>query len=172
MNTEANQPPPVQARYRISEQDYVNAGRLYARLTPRLWLLAAVGLAVLLALIVWGPSRVRQAAAGGLLGGLLVAALIRWVVSPWLLRRHYRQYKTIQQEQTVTLQDWGLHITSVNGESRLAWDRMLKWRQSPDYVLIYIMPRLFHVVPAAVAAQGFDLARLKALLAQHLGPAV
>lgn len=161
----------MQARYRLSEQDYVNAGRLYARLTPRLWLVVAGGLAVLLATMLWGTPRARAAAVGGLAGGLLVAALIRWVVNPWLLRRHYRQYKAIQQEQVLTLLDSGLHIASPDGEVRVGWDKILKWRCGADHVLIYPMPRLYYVVPTAVAQQGFDVQALTSALARHVGPA-
>jgi len=38
-------------------------------------------------------------------------------------------------------------------------------------VLIYTMPRLFHIVPATATAQGFDIERLKAELTRHVGPA-
>lgn len=161
----------MQARYRLSEQDYVNAGVLFARPTPGLWLLAAAGLAVLLALMLWGQPPLRHAAAGGLAVGLLLAALIRWGLNPWLLRRHYRQYKAIQQEQVLTLLDSGLHLANPDGHAHVGWHQILKWRCNAHYVLVYPMPRLYYVVPTAVAQQGFDLPALTAALARHVGPA-
>ena len=48
---------------------------------------------------------------------------------------------------------------------------MHRWRQDERYILVYLMPRLFHVVPRRVAEQGFDVAALEAALARHVGPA-
>src|SRR5690606_25143640 len=157
-------------RFHVSERDYVRAGILYARTSGRVRAVLALGLAVLLALAVWGPDGLRSLAIGGALGGVLGVGAIR-LVNPWLLRRHYRQYKGIQQEQTVALLDEGVRFTSADGQGRLPWDKILKWRCNGDYVLVYPMPRLYYLVPvAAVAAQGFDVDRLKAALARHVGP--
>ena len=162
----------MQARFYITERDYVRAGAVFARPTRRFWGALALFVVLGLGLAVWGPHHLRAAVVGGVAGGLIGGAVVRFGVQPWLLRRHYRQYKAIQQEQVVTLRDDGVHFTSADGEARLGWDRILKWRHSPDYVLIYPMPRLYYLVPSTVAAQGFDLERLKDALARHVGPAV
>ncbi|MGJ7606903.1 YcxB family protein [Variovorax sp. LT1R20] len=47
---------------------------------------------------------------------------------------------------------------------------MLKWRQDDRFVLLYLMPRLFHVLPKSVASQGFDVAALVERLNRHVGP--
>ncbi|MET4575465.1 YcxB family protein [Ottowia thiooxydans] len=162
---------PMQARFRLSERDYVKAGALYARPTRRVWIFLVLMLALVLVCLLLGSSRLRFAALGGMLGGLLVGLAIHFVISPWLLKRHYRRYKAIQEEQVVSLHDDYVRYSSPDGESRLAWNKVLKWRHNADYVLVYPMPRLYYVVPTAVAAQGFDVDRLKAVLNQKVGAA-
>ena len=162
----------MHARYHVTERDYVRVGRVASRPGRRAWTVLAVVLACALAAALLGPPGTGTAVTGGLVGGLAVWCTIQYVLNPWLLRRHYRQYKLMQQEQTVTLSPDVIHFKSAAGESHLGWDKILKWRFSPDYVLIYLAPNMYHVIPASVAAQGFDLDRLKSTLAQHVGPAV
>lgn len=171
MNIEEIYANGMQARYRISERDYQRAGALSARATPRAWGAMAALALLLLAVVIWGPPQFRWLALLSLFGGAIGWSAMLYLVNPWLLRRHYRRYKAIQDELVVALLDDGLRFTASSGESRLTWDRIFKWRHDADYVLIYSMPRLYHVVPARVTAQGFDVARLKALLTCHVGPA-
>ena len=108
-------------------------------------------------------------AIGGLVGGLFVALVGRYIVSPILARRHYRKYKSIQEEFTVELVDDGVRFTSPNADGKITWDKIHKWRQNEDFVLIYPMPRIFHMIPKSVAAQGFDLQALTDGLQHHVG---
>ncbi|WP_028605628.1 YcxB family protein [Ottowia thiooxydans] len=162
----------TQARFRLTERDYVRAGALFSRPTKRQWAGLAQLLVLLLGVAVWGPANLRAAAAGGILGGLVFGLAIYSAIIPWQLRGNYRRYKSIQEEQTVSLHEDGLRFSSVDGQGRLSWDKILKWRYSPNYVLIYPMPRLYYVVPTTVVTQGFDLNRLKTALTQHVGPAI
>ena len=158
------------ARYHITETDYLRAGALYGRPNARGWALLGVVLASCLVLAIWGPTRaLRAGGLGGIMGGVAVGLLIHYVVSPWILRRHYRRYKAVQDEQTVTLTDEGVRFEGAGGVSDLRWSRVYRWRSNNDYVLIYLMPRLYHLVPRRVADQGFDIAALEAALARHVG---
>ena len=164
--------PPASARYRISEADYVRAGQLFARPTLGAWLFMIALELGCLALAVWGSTALlRVIGLWGAIGAVLSGGLVHWVLSPWLMRRHYRRYKAIQEEQTVALAEDGLHFGSVSGASHVRWDTLHQWRQDERYILVYLMPRLFHVVPRRVAEQGFDVAALEAALARHVGPA-
>ena len=159
------------ATFRLSEDDYLRAGALAMRMGARHWLVIGVVLAACAALALWGPDAgVRAAGIGGAVGCVLTWLLIRCVLSPWMLRRHYRSYKAIQGEQTVSVRDEGVQFFSDSGESRLRWDKVFKWRRDDAYILVYVMPRLYHLVPRRVAEQGFDIAGLEAALAQHVGP--
>ncbi|AGU49665.1 hypothetical protein VAPA_1c25670 [Variovorax paradoxus B4] len=158
------------AIFRISEDDYVDAMKLYARL-PRLarWIITAI--AVLLVLgTVFGTPQIQPSALGGLIGGASVLLAMRLLVMPMTARRHYRKYKAIQEEFAVELLDDALRLRAPHGESRIVWANVLKWRQDDRFVLLYLMPRLFHALPKSVAAQGFDLPGLIERLNRHVGP--
>ena len=159
------------ATYRITEADYVRAMQLHARMGR--WQLAALAV-LLLALAagaVLGPAPLRPAFVGGLAGAAIVVAGGRWGVLPWLARRHYRRYRMIHEPFTVQLRDDGVRFASPQGDGLLLWTHILKWRSGPHDLLLYPMPRLFHIVPRAVAARGFDLDALTARLEAEVGAA-
>jgi hypothetical protein len=159
----------MKATYRISEEDYVNAMRLFAKLTPRLVIIYLASALALVALAVFGTQVLRGGAIGGLIGGLSVTLIGRYIVSPILARKHYRKYKAIHDEFAVELVEDGVRFTSPNADGKITWDKMLKWRQNEKYVLIYPMPRIYHIVPKSVATQGFDLQALTNELLLHVG---
>ncbi|MEJ2466762.1 MAG: YcxB family protein [Candidatus Thiodiazotropha sp.] len=159
----------MKATYRISEQDYADAMKLFAKLTPRLTITYSAAALAMVVLAVFGPPILSGGAIGGLVGGLSVALVGRYIVSPILARRHYRKYKAIQEEFTVELVDVGVRFTSTNADGKITWDKIHKWRENEDFVLIYPMPRIFHMIPKSVAAQGFDLQALIDGLQQHVG---
>lgn len=136
----------MKATYRISEQDYVNAMKLFARLRPRLVILCLVGALVLVVLATFGSPALRGGAIGGLIGGFSVALVGRYHFAT-LAWRHYRKYKAIHEEFTIELIDDGVRFTSPNGDGKITWDKVYKWRQNEDLVLIYPMPRMFHMIP-------------------------
>jgi hypothetical protein len=159
----------MKATYRISEQDYVNAMKLFAKLAPRVALAYFVVALALVVLAIFGSQVMRGGAIGGLIGGLTVTLIGRYIVSPILARRHYRKYKAIHQEFAVELVIDGVRFSSPNADGKLTWDQIHKWRQNDNFVLIYPMPRIFHIVPKLVATQGFDLQGLTDGLLQHVG---
>jgi len=169
--------PPMSARFRIAESDYVRAGafdtRAKVRVRSRFFLFAVLVVVALIALltaasIAWGQKNVVTVCGVVLAVWLVTMFFIR----PWRRRREYRQYKAIHDEWVVTLLDDGIRFAWPDGEGLLPWSKIFKWRCNAGYVLIYTMPSLFCGIPTAgMAEQGFDMERLKAALAQHVGPA-
>ncbi|MEM4989888.1 YcxB family protein [Collimonas sp. H4R21] len=159
----------MQAKYRISEEDYVNTMKLFAKLTrQQIFIYAALAL-VLIALAVFGSLVVKAGAIGGLAGGLIVTVLGRYIIAPIMARRHYRKYKAIHEEFTVELLQDGVRFISPNADGKLIWNHLVKWRQNDNYILIYPMPRLYHIVPKSVVSDGFDVSLLINRLTQHVG---
>lgn len=158
------------AHFRISAQDYLDASRLFAKPTVRAWWIMACVVALLILAIAFGTKNVQGFGIGGLIGGLGMYALLRWVVSPLSVRRSYRKYKPIHQEFTVSLLDTGVHSSSPTGENLLVWEHIMKWRHNDQFVLLYASPRLYHIVPKAVAEQGFDIDLLLQQLGDRVGP--
>jgi hypothetical protein len=159
----------MEAKFRISEQDYVDAMRLFGKLTPRWIAIYSAAALAFAALAYFGSPVLRGGAIGGLIGGALVVLVLRPVLSPLLARRHYRKYKAMHVEFRVELVDDGVRIASPTAEGRITWEQVHKWRENDAFVLIYPMPRLFHIIPKALAAQGFDLQGLADGLRRHVG---
>ena len=162
----------MKATYRISEQDYVNATKLFAKLSLRVFLIYAASTLALIALAAFGPPIIKAGAIGGLVGGFAVALVGRYILLPILARRHYRKYKAIHEEFTIELLNDGVRFSSPDADGKLTWNKMLKWRENKNYILIYPMPRLFHIVPKSIASNGFDLKVLTDGLLQHIGKPV
>jgi hypothetical protein len=89
---------------------------------------------------------------------------------PSLARRHYRQYKAIQELITAELTDAGIKFSTADGEGLLTWSKILQWRQNDRFILTYAMPILYYIVPKTVAREGFDIPLLLRRLAEHVGP--
>ena len=159
----------MNATYRISEDDYVNAMKLFAKLTPRAIAVYLVAALVFVVLAIFGSPVIKGGAIGGLAGGLIVTVVGRYIVSPILARKHYRKYKGIHDEFTVEILDDGVRFTSPNSDGKLTWENMLKWRQNENYILIYPMPRIYHILPKSIATSGFDVPFLINQLNQHVG---
>jgi len=157
------------AKFRISESDYVRALKLYGKLTRKLiamYFLLAVTL-VLVAII--GTPIVRSGAIGGLIGGGIVAVFGRYVFTPLLAKRHYRQYKAMHDEFAIRLSDDGVVFESSNAKGLLTWSNILKWRENDEFLLLYIMPRLYHIVPKSLAREGLDIDSLVTNLNERVG---
>jgi hypothetical protein len=159
----------MNAKYRVSEDDYVNATALFGKIT----LSSAIGLSalalLLLGLELFGPPFMQGVGIGGIIGGAIVAVLGRYVLSPWIARRHYRNYKAIQEEFTIEILDDCVHFSTADSDSKIKWANILKWRHNDAYILIYPMPRIYYVVPKSLAASGFDIPLLIAKLTQNVG---
>lgn len=156
------------AKFRISEDDYAAAIKVSARLSRmRLTLLIVMVVVFVLGAVLGGRTLLPVVLLGFGAVGIIVMPI---VLAPMLARRHYRKYKGIQVEFGAELLDNGLRMASPHGEGTLVWENILKWRQSDRFVLVYPMPRIFHVLPKSVAEQGFNLPELIERLNRHIGP--
>ena len=152
----------MDAEYTISEDDYVNAMKLYSRFTPRLALIYGIGFLVLLLFAVFGSPTLKS-------GGGIVTVLGRFLISPILARRHYKKYKAIHLPIHIGLKDEGVGFSTSDGGGVVRWENIYKWRQNDRYLLIYPMPRLYHIIPKSIESSGFDISALVAMLQAKVG---
>jgi len=157
------------ARFRISEKDYVSALKLYGKLTPRMLAIYLLVAGALVLIAIFGTTLLRSGAIGGLIGGGIVVILGRNVVTPLLAKRHYRKYKAIHNEFSISLSDGGVCIESTNAKGFLPWSDILKWRENDEFLLLYLMPRLYHIVPKSLSQRGFDIDLLVNGLNKNVG---
>ena len=163
----------MKVQYRITENDYANLARFHA------W-----------RHFITRPSAMQFVVFGGALLGIGVgvhpaAALIfaiavavfvflyavgLFVLTPSRARRHYRQYKAIQEPIAAELTETGVKFSNGDGEAILPWSKVFQWRQNNQFILIYGMPVLYYIVPKSIAREGFDIPLLVRRLAEHVGP--
>ncbi len=161
----------MKATYRISEDDYVNATKLSAKLPQIQVVIFSIVTVVLLGLAALIPSLigVKAGIIGGLSGGILSGVLTIYVTRPMLARRQYKKYKLLHGEFSVELIEEGLLLTSDNGNTKLEWENISKWRQDDKYILLYPMSTLFYMLPKSIHKKGFDLPHLISLLLLSVG---
>ncbi len=159
----------MRTTFRISEADYVAAMKLYGRTTRRFNMVFWSVVAILHAVAFLGPEKLRFTLLLGWFGALAFFLAMQFVITPYIARRHYRNYKSMHEEFQIELLPEGIYLTGDDFNNKLVWNKMLKWRCNDSYILIFIMPRLFYMVPQSLAAQGFDTAALMDGLTKHVG---
>jgi hypothetical protein len=161
----------MEHEYEISEQDYVNAMTVFARPTAGMKLAYASASAVFLLLYVSSPA-LRGLVLSGFLGGFGVLLACRFLVVPRRARSDYRSYPAIRPKIRVSFDEGGVHFATESSQGSLEWANIVHWRESEEYLLLYLSPRMFHIIPRRIARDGFDLALLLELLQQKLGPPI
>ena len=162
----------MKATYRITESDYVNAMKLFTNPSPKLLKICLIVAIVLILLLIFAQNIIKGIALFLLIYGVLVVLVKRYIVVPIISRRHYKKYKLIHEEFMIELLDEGVRLISPNGDGRLTWDKILKWRQNKIYILLYPMPRLYYIIPKSIEASGFDVSLLISRLTQHVGKSI
>jgi membrane-anchored glycerophosphoryl diester phosphodiesterase (GDPDase) len=157
--------------FEISEQDYVNAVKLSAQMSRRQAYMLLFAWIILLAMAVFISTGVLLGVLFGPIGGAVVAWLWLHVVVAYIARRHYRKYKLMQGKLAAALHEDGVQLKTDDSDAILHWDKLLKWRQNNQFVLLYQMPALFFIIPKRLEAEGFDVPLLLQRLTETLGPA-
>lgn len=133
--------------YQISENDYVQAMRLGSRYFHRLAIRLAILAIPLILLAIFGSYPMRYAAAGGLIGGIGIS-IIYYALLPYFTRRHYRKYKALHDTEFIAeLTEKGIKFTTPNGVSLTRWEHILKWQQNDNYLLLFLSPKLYQIIP-------------------------
>jgi YcxB-like protein len=61
---------------------------------------------------------------------------------------HAQLNKDIQELITVEFDEDGLRFSAIDGHSKLPWPKIFKWRQNDQFILVYKVPHIFHIVPS------------------------
>jgi len=165
----------MKIQYRITEDDYADLARFHAWrhfvALPSVWQAVAGGfLASLIAVGLWTfPGAIYLFAFAIALFATLFA-LNLFVVIPNRARRHYRQYRAMQEPVAAELEEAGIRFSNADGEAILPWSKIFQWRQNDRFILIYGMPILYYILPKAIGREGFNIQRLTERLVEHVGP--
>jgi hypothetical protein len=154
-----------------TRDDHVAAYRLHGAPTRRAWLVVALILTGLVALLyIFDSSAPLWIAPLAVIGGF-AGGLFSWAVYlPWIARRNFRRYPLAHLRTGVALLPEGIRTEGDRGKSTVLWKDFIQWRANKRVVLVYLSPRLFLFFPTWLAAKGFPIDELKAALTRELGP--
>ena len=163
------------ASYTISEHDYIESAQLNGDLIKKTktfhfvidTLLALAGAVSLLN----GNKVLGFSFIGAAVGATTLPFLLRKFAAPFFLKRHYKKYRQMQKPMSVELVSEGLSFKTETGSSTLLWPDIHAWRKNSQYILLYIAPKIYHVLPVRIADSGFPIGELKEKLTAKIGAA-
>ena len=157
--------------YRITKVDFVQAAKIHQRPSRAFLIIYAMGGFSLLVLVLVGPLETRVIAGLSLLGGVLGETLTRHAITPARQRRSYQRKETLHDELNIEVSDRDIRIFSVKFDFKLTADSVVGWKESKDYILIYVTGRLYVPIPKRLAESSFSLEVLRQRLRQYAGTA-
>ena len=156
----------MEQEFTISENEYISANKLFTQPTRKHYVLYVIALLIFAAIIVFSPYFIsRIAAIGAIIGGVVFHVAGRFFYCPWQARKQYRCYTAIQEPIKVKLTDNAVCFYSRQGDSKLDWSDIKKWRENEEHILLYQAPLVYHIIPKRVA----DSVELVKALEKHVG---
>lgn len=160
---------PIQLRFTLSFEDYLNAQRLHAKWGPGLnYSKARFVLPVLgVCFILFGLLSVGDGAPWGLRIFFLCFGLC-CVLYPWFyrarIRRRYRR-TGVREEKTFDIGEENILVKSENVSSEVRWKAVRLYLEDPNMFLLYIAPVRFFALPKRVFTPD-QITQLQSLLAR------
>ncbi|QNP47134.1 YcxB family protein [Diaphorobacter aerolatus] len=167
-----NQKMPASIQYKISESDYLAAARLYRKRASG-WARALKGFLILAGVAITAFGVYRHLT-GVMVAGLVYAAMPWWLqklINEPLTRRQYRRYPAMQEQQTLSLDEaeTGVTMQSMIGETRLTWEHLIRWAEDDDFILLYVQPSMYFIVPKRADPGNAVIGPLREALQRHFG---
>src|SRR5947208_14359558 len=128
----------MKVQYRITKDDYAYLARFHAWrhfiARPSAPQFVAGGFIVALVGIgLWSLPAAAPFLAFAIVVFAILLAFGLLVVTPGRARRHYRQYKGIQETIAVELTEAGVKFSNMDGEGILPWSKVFQWRQNDRF---------------------------------------
>ena len=128
----------MNGKYRITEDEYVQANKLFSAPPKRTLLVyAVVGVSLTLFAIFTDNIFIRTAAMGALMGGISIHSLFHYLYAPWRTKKQYRLDTSMREQVKIQQTEQGLHFKTRSGEAALHWQQIIQWRENKDLLLIY-----------------------------------
>ena len=159
----------VEASFTISENEYVSANKLFTKLSIKtLFIYGLVGAAFAVIALVTESPVLRIGALGAIVGGFIGDLCVRKIFAPMQTKKQYREYKAIQEPVRITTEHSGIKFEAAIGDAMIEWNRIVKWRESDNFLLIYQAPQVYHIVPKRIGVLADELSKS---LVKNVGPA-
>jgi hypothetical protein len=154
----------------ITQQDYLRAQSLHRRRSTALLIVGGV-LFVLIVLSFVVTSVSEPALFWSSLPVVAILAII-FAASWWLPRlqavRHWRNSKALQNPMSGTITSQAINFTGTYSEGSTSWEAYVKYKRSPDMVLLYLAPNLFNIFPRAFFESDADWKALIELVEKNI----
>ena len=159
----------MESTFTITEEEYVKANKLYTKPTKKILYFYLITVTMLLALFVLSDTmKYRIIIICVIAGGFVGQFIARHIYAPWQTKKQYKAYKAVQEPILVNYTDTGLNFKSAIGEATIEWQRINKWRENNNLLLLYQAPNVYHVIPKRI---GEISNKIKDALIQHVGKA-
>lgn len=159
----------MEASFTITEEEYIRANKLFTKLTQKTLIIYGVVCVVLAAIAFVAESpALRIGAIGAIVGGFIGDLCVRSVYAPIQSKKQYREYKAAQEPMCITKQYDGIKFESTIGSAKIDWDRIVKWRENEELLLIYQAPQVYHIVPKRIGELADEISKS---LAEEVGAA-
>ena len=160
----------METEYTISENEYVKANKLFTKPSKKLLVVYCLLITALLLIALCFTNYIlRFAAIGAIIGGIIGNILSRYVFAPVQTRKQYRVYQAAQESVIISAKPEGINFRNSSGESIIEWNKINKWRENNEFLLIYQAPQVYNIIPKRI---GVVSQNIRELLQQNIGNAV
>jgi len=150
----------LEASFTLTEEEYIRANKLFTRLSRKsLVIYGVVGVSLAIIAFLADSLVLRLGAIGAIFGGIIGDQFVRKIYAPRQTRKQFRIYKAIQEPVHVSKQSDGLVFENSMGNSKINWDRIVKWREDQDLLLIYQAPQVYHIIPKRIGELASDISK-------------
>ncbi|MFP6584592.1 MAG: YcxB family protein [Candidatus Hydrogenedentota bacterium] len=140
--------------YLVTEEDTVAALRLHwkpTRVIQSFQIFIGVWV-VILAFV--GPTNTIKILALSCIGFYI---LTRKFLGPYIQRRTYRKYKLLQEPVSLSFDADGVKFVAQSYNTAITWKHLVRWKDNDRFILLYVSPRQYYVIPKRIGDDGFDV---------------
>lgn len=159
----------MQSTFTITENEYVKANKLFTKPTNKILYFYMFSLVILITLFILSDSlKYKVIIISAIAGGFLGQFIIRHIYAPWQTKKQYKSYKAAQEPIKIKYSENGIEFKAVSGEATLEWNRIIKWRENNNFLLLYQAPGVYHIIPKHL---GEIAIKIQEALNKHVGKA-
>ena len=162
----------MKLHYAISEQDYVEMGKLNIKPTRQVYIYLFILFIILFIVGYVFTTPESDSLEKRILSSLMFSSLftffmicITYVATLYQLRKLYRKSKGLHYpDYSVEITAEGVISTNQDGSGLFKWENLVKWRHNKDFILIYPAPNMYCPIPIKYAnSNEFETALIQAL---------
>lgn len=157
----------------ISQEEYFKASNLHTKITAGKLIRLAIATLLCAFMIASLDKRQNIQTFGLALIYFLTLYIGVWILlyllKFYLVRRNYRLSPLARQPVSICFLHNGLLFKTTTGENLIEWKYIVKWRQNKEFILVYLTPSRYSIIPKRLESNGLNIASLENALLKHVG---